>query len=72
MKSCQKLKWVHKLKCEYGHDDKKVTLAENNISIKTVFLNTQTFKDDLAEYKFLCCKKSYQKKFDEKLNEWFY
>ena len=44
MKSCQKLKGVHKLKCEYGHDDKKVTLAENNISIKTVFLNTQTFK----------------------------
>ena len=44
-----------------------MTLAENNISIKTVFLNTQTFKDDLTEYKRLCCKKSYQKKFDEKL-----
>ena len=51
-----------------------MTLADNNISITTVFLNTQTFKDDLTEYKRLCCKKSYQslmfdEKFDEKLKE---
>ena len=49
-----------------------MTLAENNISVTTVFLNTHTFKDDLTEYKRLCCKKSYQKKFDEKLKEWLY
>ena len=29
------------------------------------------FKNDLIEYKCLCCNKSYQLKFDEKLKEWF-
>ena len=26
-------------------------------------------KDDLIEYKCLCCNNNYQQKFDEKLNE---
>ena len=30
------------------------------------------FKDDLIEYKYLCYSKSYQHKFDEKLNEGFF
>ena len=29
------------------------------------------FKDDLIVYKFLCCNKNYQQKFDEKLKEEF-
>ena len=28
-------------------------------------------KDDLIEYKCMFCNKSYQRKFDEKLNGWF-
>ena len=27
------------------------------------------FKDDLIEYKFLCCNKNYQKKLDENLKK---
>ena len=35
---------IHKNKREYGQDDKKVRLAESNISIVTVFMNIQTLK----------------------------
>ena len=44
--------------------------VELNISIATVFLNTQIL-DDLIEYKCLCYRKSYQQNFDEKLRERF-
>ena len=33
------------------------------------FLEYKNFKDDLIEYKCLCCNKNYQHKFDEKLKE---
>ena len=36
------------------------------------FLEYTNFKDDLIEYKCLCCKKSYQRKFNEKLKERFF
>ena len=42
-------------------------LVELNISITTVFLNTQT----LTEYKCSYCNKNYQHKFYEKLKELF-
>ena len=35
---------THKIKCKFKHDDKNVKLAELNISIRSVFLNTQTLK----------------------------
>ena len=35
------------------------------------FLKYINFKDDLIEYKYLCCNKNYQQKFDEKLMENF-
>ena len=35
---------IHRIKCKYGHDDKKVKLVEMNTSIATVFLNIQTLK----------------------------
>ena len=35
---------IHKIKCKYGHNEKNVKLAELNISIATVFLNTQILK----------------------------
>ena len=31
---------IHEIKCKYGHKDKKLKLAELNISIPTVFLNS--------------------------------
>ena len=33
------------------------------------FLECTNFKDDLIEYKCLCCSKNYQQKFYEKLKE---
>ena len=33
------------------------------------FLEYTTFKDNLIEYKCLCCNENYQHKFDVKLNE---
>ena len=36
------------------------------------FLEYTNFKDDLVEYKFLSCSKSYQRKFDEKLKERYF
>ena len=52
---------------------KNMKLVELNISIATDFLNIQTdFKDDLIEYKYLCCNKNHQHKFDENLKDWFF
>ena len=36
------------------------------------FLEYVNFKDDLIEYKCLCCSKSCLRKFDEKLNQRFF
>ena len=36
------------------------------------FLEYSNLKDDLIEYKCLCCNKQYQLKFDEKLKERFF
>ena len=44
---------------------KNMKLAELNINIATALKYT-SFKDDLIEYKCLCCNKNYQHKFDEK------
>ena len=33
------------------------------------FLENTNFKDNLIEYKCLCCNKNYQHTFDEKLKE---
>ena len=38
---------IHKIKCKYGNDDKKVKLSELNTKIATFLLDTQTLKDDL-------------------------
>ena len=53
---------------------KNVKDAELDIKIVSAFLNTQYtfFKDDLIEYKCLCCLKNYQQKFDKKLKEPFF
>ena len=43
-------------------------------SVAIIFLNVKTDvkKDDLIEYKCLCCNKNYQHRFDEKLDEQFF
>ena len=33
---------IQRIKCKYTHDDKNVRLVELNISVVTIFLNTQT------------------------------
>ena len=50
---------------------KNVKIVELHTKYATVFLNAQTLKDDLIEYKCLYCNKNYQQKFDKKLKEQF-
>ena len=56
---------IHRIKSKFGHDDKKCETC----GIKLEYTN---FKDDLIEYKCLCCNKNYQQNFDEKLKERFF
>ena len=44
----------NRIKCKVGHEDKILELVELNVSIVTVFLNTQ-IQDNLMECKSLCC-----------------
>ena len=60
---------IHRFKCSFGHDDKTVKLVELKMRITTEYAN---FKNDLIEYKCLCCNKNYQHKFDAKLKEQFF
>ena len=53
---------IFKVKWEYGYDNENKKLVELNEEIVSVVLTKQTLKDDLIEYKCLCCNKNYQKK----------
>ena len=59
---------IHKIKCKYRHNEKYETCG---IKYKHChyLLEYIDFKDDLIEYKCLCCNKNCQQKFDEKLKE---
>ena len=57
---------IHKIKCKYGHDDKKFKTCRIKYKYCSCFLEYTHFKDDLIKYKCLCSNKSYQQKFDEK------
>ena len=35
---------VHRIRCKFGHDDKKCEICGIKLSIATVFLNTQILK----------------------------
>ena len=63
---------IHRIKCKYGHDDKKCETCGIKYKYCDFFLEYANFKDDLAECKHLCCNKNYQYKFDEKLKEQFF
>ena len=60
---------IHRIKCKHRHDDKKCETCGNNYNYCNCFLEYTNFKDDLIEYRCLCCNKTYQIKFDEKLKE---
>ena len=54
---------IHKIKCKYGDDDKKCELYIKTyriIAYCDYFLEYTNFKDDLIEYKCVCCNKNYQ------------
>ena len=58
---------IHKMKCKFGHDDKNCETCGIIYEVCDCFLEYKNFKDDLIEYKCLCCNKNYQQKFDERL-----
>ena len=60
---------IHRIKCKFGHDDKKFETCGIKYKHHDCFLEYTNFKDDLIVYKCLCCSKIYQHKYDEKLNE---
>ena len=63
---------IHKIKCKYGHNDKKCETCRIKYKYWNCFLEYTNFKDDLIGYKCLCCNKNYQQKFDEELKERFF
>ena len=63
---------LHRIKCKLEHDDKKCHTCGIKYKYYHCFLEYKNFKDDLIEYKYLCCDKNYQQKFDEKLKEQFF
>ena len=63
---------IHIIKCKCEHDDKKCETCGIKCKHCDCFLEYTNFKDNLIEYKCLCCNKSYQRKFDEKLKERFF
>ena len=45
---------IHKIKCRYGHDDKKCEICVTKYKHYDYFLEYMNFKNDLIEYKCLC------------------
>ena len=64
-------KTIHRIKCKFGHDDKKCKTCRIKYKYCDCFLEYTNFKDDFIEYKCLYCKKHYQHKFDKNLEERF-
>ena len=58
---------IHRIKCKFGHDDKKCETCGINHKYYICFLEYANFKDNLIEYKCLCFNKNYQHMLDEKL-----
>ena len=63
---------IHRNKCKLGHDDKKCKICGIKYKYCDCFLEYANVKDGLIEYKSLRCCKSYQRKFDGKLEERFF
>ena len=63
---------IRKIKCKYGHVDKKCEICRIKYKCCDCFLEYTNSKDDLIEYKCLYYNKSYHQKCDEKLKERFF
>ena len=63
---------IHKIKCKFGHDDKKCETCGIKYKYCNCFLEYINSKYDLIEYKYLCCNKNYKHKFNEELKERFF
>ena len=57
--------------CKLGHDTTNCETCRIKHKYCNSFLEYTNFKNDLIEYKWLCCNKSYQRKFDKNLKERF-
>ena len=60
---------IHRIKCKFEHSDKKCETYGIKYKYCNYFLEYTSFKDNLIEYKCLCCSKNYENKFEEKLKE---
>ena len=50
---------IHRIKCKYGHDDKKCGTCGIKFKYCEFCVEYINLKDDLIEYKCLCCNKNY-------------
>ena len=58
---------IHIIKCKFEHDDKTCETYGIKSKYSNCFLEYTNYKEDLIEYKCLCCNKSYQRTFAVKL-----
>ena len=54
----------HKIKCDHAYNNQKYEPCGIKYKYCNCFYEHKNFKDDLAQYKCLCCNKNYQQKFD--------
>ena len=50
---------IHRIRWKFAHSDKKCETCEIKYKYCDYFLEYIKFKDDLMEYKCLCCNKNY-------------
>ena len=63
---------IHRIKCKFWHDDKKCETCRVKYKYCDFIFEYINFKDDLMEYKCLCCNRNYEHTFDEKLKKHFF
>ena len=63
---------IGRIKLKFGHNDKKCEVYRSKYKYCDCILEYTNFKDDLIEYKCLCCNQNYQHKFDEKLTKQYF
>ena len=61
---------IHKTKCKCGHDKKNLKHQIKYKDCERCLVYTDV-KDNLIEYKYLCCNKNYQKMFNKNLKKRF-
>ena len=62
---------IYKIKSKNGHDNQNCETCGITYKVCDCFFENTNFKDDIIEFKYLCCNKNFQQKFDEKLKERF-